>query len=77
VERLNAWLSSSPSPAEVLGVFALLAFLSITMLIGLIHEARILAEWLLILVAHGKREINEARVTGRRLVNALTKWDAE
>jgi len=77
MDLLGAWLANSPSAAEALGVFALIAFLGITMVIGLIHEARIIAEWLIVLIEHVKKEIIEARVVYRRLVSVLTKWDVQ
>jgi hypothetical protein len=57
--------------------FGLTIFLSIALILGSMHEARILVDSLIPFVKHFKHECDEWRGTWRRLKRELTTWKSD
>jgi hypothetical protein len=56
---------------------ALILFVLIPLVLGWMHEGRILADCSVPLIRHFKRECREWRETGRRLRHEFESWNVE
>ncbi len=64
--------SDHPFIAAFLGLF-----MTIAILLGLLHEFSILGDCLIVLVRHGKDELQDAWNVVRRLKRELSTWKSE
>jgi hypothetical protein len=70
------WLPKQISHSPFL-YFALVVFLIVTLMIGVIHEFRIGGDLLIVLVRHAKEELTGLADVGRRLRHEFTTWDTQ